>query len=367
MQTPGFEGPHMPNSTIVRRLAVVGSGSLARSICHSLATGDTPIRVSVLARNGPAVEEIVRGCRARASADPGRVWFTGEVLHDPEEALGRLRPDVLVCAASAQSPYERVSNPSPWTQLVERGGFGVTLPFQAAIVSRLAAAIPVASPDTLLVNGCFPDAVNPLLTALGLRVHCGIGNVATLAVGLQTALDLPNQHELAVLGHHTQLSAPSPGVEDVRAWLGGVPVADTGALLARARALPRRELNAMSGYAAARLLTELLAGKEIRTSLPGPLGLPGGYPVRLAGSSIALNLPPGVDRAEAIAWNTRAGLRDGVDIVGGRVWYAPRTATELERYLPEIAQGWPVAALDEVRVELEAVRRRLRLAQPVQV
>lgn len=367
METPRFEGPHMPQSTIARRLAIVGSGSLARSICHSLATGDTPIRVSVLARNGPAVEEIVRGCRIRASAGRARVWFAGEVLRDPEEALNRLRPDVLVCAASAHSPYERVGNPSPWTQLVERGGFGVTLPLQAAIVSRLAAAIPVASPETLLVNGCFPDAVNPLLAAAGLRVHCGIGNVAALAAGLQTALELTNQHELAVLGHHAQLGAPSPGVEGVRAWLGGVPITNTRSLLLRARALPRRELNAMSGYAAARMLTDLLSGKEIRTSLPGPLGLPGGYPVRLAGSSIALNLPPGVSRAEAIAWNTRAGLPDGVDVVGGRVWYAPRAAAELERHLPEVAQGWPVSALDEVLAEFEALRRRLRQAQPARV
>jgi hypothetical protein len=357
----------MSVSMTTRRLAVVGSGSFARSICHSIAASDTPIRVSVLARNAAAVKEIVRGCRARAGAGETPATFHGEVLDDPEEALARLRPDVLVCVASTQSPYERITDPSPWTHLVQRAGFGVTLPFQAAIVTRLSRAIAAASPATLLVNGCFPDAVNPLLAALGLPVHCGIGNVATLAACLQTALELPDQGELAVLGHHTQLSPPSPGVEDVRAWLGGVPVADTGALLATARALPRRELNAMSGYAAALLLIDLLAGKEIRTSLPGPLGLPGGYPVRLSGSSITLNLPPGLDRAEAIAWNTRAGLPDGVDVVGGRVWYAPRTAAELGRFLPELAEGWPVSVLDDVGAALDALRQRLRLAQPVQV
>jgi hypothetical protein len=334
-------------------------------MCYSLAASDTPIRVSVLARNGAAVEEIVRGCRAVAGG--AGVTFTGEVLEDADAALDRLRPDVLVCAASTQSPYEKLGAPSPWTRLVERAGFGLTLPFQAAIVVRLARAIAAVSPETLLVNGCFPDAVNPLLDMLGLPVHCGIGNVATLAACLRTSLELPDQAELAVLGHHAHLSAPEPGVDDVLAWSSGRPVADVGELLATARALPRKELNAISGHAAAQLLIELLAGKEIRTNLPGPLGLPGGYPVRLAGSSIALNLPSGVDRTEAIAWNTRAGLRDGVEVVGGRVRHAPRVAAELKRYLPDRADGWAVTALDEICSELGELRQRLRLAQPVQV
>jgi hypothetical protein len=357
----------MSLSMIDRCLTVVGSGSFARSICHSLAVASTPIRVSVLARNDAAVEEIVRGCRARAGVSGAPVSFSGEVSGDLPETLGRLRPDILVCAASTQSPYERRTAPSAWTRLVERAGFGVTLPFQAAIVAGLARALAVASPETLLVNGCFPDAVNPLLAALGLPVHCGIGNVATLAACLQTTLELPDQDSLAVLGHHAQLSAPDPGMDEVLAWSAGRPVADVGSLLAAARALPRPELNAISGHAAARMLIELLAGNEIRTSLPGPLGLPGGYPVRLAGRSIGLNLPPGLDRAEAIAWNTRAGMRDGVEVSDGRVWHAPRVAAELARYLPELAEGWPVTALDDVGAAFDALRQWLRLAQPVQV
>lgn len=360
MQTENFgrERPHMSRSITARHLAVVGSGHLARSICYSLAETHTPIRVSVLARNGAAVEEIVRGCRTRTRD----AWFTGEVLEDTGEAVARLRPDVLVCVASAQSPYEKRSAPSAWTTLIERAGFGITLPFQAAIVSRLAGAIAATSPNTLLINGCFPDAVNPLLATLGLPVHCGIGNVATLAACLRAESRLPN---LAVLGHHAHLS--EPGDDDVLAWSDGHPVADVTRRLATARALPRPELNTIAAHAAAQLLIDLLAGKEIHTSLPGPLGLPGGYPVRLRGSSIELNLPPGLGRAEAVAWNTRAGLRDGVEISSGWVRYPERAAAELDRLLPGLAGGWPVTALDEVSATFEALRQRLRLTQPVQV
>jgi hypothetical protein len=97
------------------------------------------------------------------------------------------------------------------------------------------------------------------------------------------------------------------------------------------------------------------------TSLPGPLGLPGGYPVRLtAGRGIALDLPAGLDRDAAIAWNERAGRRDGVEIRDGRVSFPARAAAALARYAPDLAAGWPVAALDEVTARLTALRQRLR-------
>jgi hypothetical protein len=369
-----------------QHIAVVGSGSLTRSICHSLAAlapprdgrNSAPIRVTVLARNALAADDIARACHVRAAVSGANVHFAAELLADEVDALTRLRPDVLVCCASTQSPYEKNLQPSAWTRLIEEAGFGLTLPFQAHVVVRLARAVAQVSPGTLLINGCFPDAVNPLLAALGLPVHCGIGNVATLAACLQAALDLPDQ--LAVLGHHVHLAAPGLArgaserseeardtADEVLVWRDGERVPGVTALLAAARALPRTELNAIAGHAAARLLLDLLSGAEICTNLPGPLGLPGGYPVRLAGDAITLNLPAGLSRADAIDWNIRAGHRDGVEVRDGRVSYPPQAAAALATHLPDLAEGWAATALDEVSEQLTALRRRLRLAQPIPV
>ena len=357
-----------------RHVAIVGSGSFGRAICHSLAAlapRDTaarpPLRVTVLARDGAAAAEVARACRVRAAVSGTAVEFAAETLSDEVDALRRLRPDALVCCASAQSPYERVTAPSAWTSLIEQAGFGLTLPLQASIAARLARAVAEVSPGTLLVNGCFPDAVNPLLAALGLPVHCGIGNVATLAACLQASLGLPDQGGLAVLGHHAQLAAPGDPAGEVRAWHDGTPVAGVTELLAADRALPRTELNAIGGHAAARLLADLLSDMEVHTSLPGPLGLPGGYPVRLAGAAIALDLPAGLTTEAAIDWNTRAGRRDGVEVSGDRVGYPDWAAAALAPHLPDVAAGWPADALDEVGDQLTALRQRLRRAQPVAV
>ena len=339
-------------------IVLVGSGAFAGSVAVALAARPSPVRVTVLARGLAAATALALTCGVRAATDGTGVTFAAAELPGEPGAtpavLAALRPDVLVCCASDHSPYERLARPSAWTDLVARSGFGVTLPLQAGLVSTLARSLAAACPDAVLVNGCLPDVVNPLLASLGLPVLCGIGNVATLAACLRAAT---GPADLAVLGHHAQLA--ETGVE-VRAWVGGAPVSGVTELLRPYRALPRRELNAVGGHAAARLLVALTDGTELGTSLPGPGGLPGGYPVRVAGRRIEPDLPAGVDLAEAVAWNLLAGAPDGVEVSGGRVRHSARTASALADHLPELADGWPVDALDEAGHRLRALRRRLR-------
>jgi hypothetical protein len=344
-------------------IVVVGSGRLARSLCRSLAGLLTSASVSVLARDSAAAAEVARSSAVVAWVSGTLTVFDGFALDDAEEVLARVRPDVVVCCASEQSPYEKRTHPTQWTELIGRCGFGVTLPLQARIVARLARMLGRTSPQTLLVNGCFPDAVNPLLHAIGLRVHCGIGNVATLAACLQAALNLPGQRELAVLAHHVHLDGPREPEQEARAWLAGSPMPTVTGMLAGYRALPRQELNEIAGHAAARLLADLLSGQATHTSLPGPLGLPGGYPVMVQDGQIRLNLPAGVSQEQAVDWNTRAGERDGITVRDGRVGYTPRAADELALYLPDIAAGWPAEALDEVGDQFISLRDQLRTAQ----
>ncbi|MFJ8207308.1 potassium transporter TrkA [Micromonospora chalcea] len=369
-------------SADARHVVVVGAGRLARSLCHALAATPTPapLRVTVLARDPDAALALARAARVRATvagtpvavtarpfiAEPGAE--PGEGYAADAASMARLRPDVLVCAASAQSPYERAAAPSAWTDLIAAAGFGVTLALQAELVSRLAAALAGGAPGATLVNGAFPDAVNPLLAARDLPVRCGIGNVATLAACLDAALGRPGQRRLAVLGHHAHLAAPGPDDEDtaeVRAWLDGRPVPDVTGLLAGYRALPRPELNALAGHAGAALVAALATGDEVTASLPGPLGLPGGYPVRLTGGRTELRLPAELPVAQAVAWNTAAGRRDGVEVGGGHVRYPERARVALAAYRPDLAGGWHASELPEIACRFTALRDHLRTVPPV--
>lgn len=115
------------------------------------------------------------------------------------------------------------------------------------------------------------------------------------------------------------------------------------------------------------MLDGLLAGTEVHTSLPGPLGLPGGYPVRLRGAELELRLPPGWDRAAAVAWNQRMADRDGVRVDGDRVVLAPAAADALAPYLSDHLDGgggFPVGDTAAVAGTLLDLRTRLRAAAP---
>ena len=347
---------------------MIGTGGLARALCYSLAAMALPLHVLVLGRDADRTGGLCFVANARAACggpEPGARPSFQAVVFEPAAGDGALRPEtfagvngVLVCA-STQSPWERLSRPSAWTELAGRAGFGLTLPFQAELAALAGRAIAGLRPRPWLVNACFPDAVNPLLAALGIPVLCGVGNVALLAVSAQVALGLPDQRRLRMLAHHLHLHAPAAGEPEALAWLDGEPV-DAGPLLVAQRAADRPELNHVTGHAAAHLVPVLLGGGPLDTHLPGPLGLPGGYPVTVRSTEVALRLPPGIGEADAIAFNQRAALADGIVIEDGRVRFGPAATAELDRIAPDLAAGFATTDLPSATAALQTLRARLR-------
>jgi len=355
---------------VTRALVVIGSGSLARAFCYSLAvSAGAPEVLWLVGRTPSALAEIAYVSTTRASAAGNSLVVNTApvdtiIVDAITEVLRREQPAAVLLCASYQSPWERDSAPSDWTRLIDRAGFGVTLPLQAAVAIEVARAVAAACPDALLINACFPDAVNPLLRGLGLPVDFGIGNVALLAASLAAALGLAGGRQLRVLAHHVHLHAPDDARDEARAWLGDVPVPDVTALLAAQRAASRAELNHVTGLAAARLLTAVLAGERVAASLPGPLGLPGGYPVVIDRGRVRLALPPQLPVPAAVSWNEQAARRDGVLVGAGRATFAPAAANALRPHLPDLADGFDLDATGAAADQLLGLRAGLRLSRP---
>ncbi|MBI0293383.1 hypothetical protein JBE04_02470 [Streptomyces sp. PRKS01-29] len=361
-----------PEKGTPSRVVVFGAGSLGRALCCSLAApGSGPLRVTVVGRSAERAGQVayLAGVRARLSGAP--VVFEAERADlgpapSGADALARLldrtSPTLVVICASRFSPWERTRRPSAWTDLVASGGFGLALPLQADLAVRVSSAVARARPDARVVNACFPDAVNPVLAALGLPVLCGVGNAGLVHASLQHALGISAPERLKVLAHHVHLHAPSGPEDEALAWLDDAPVPDVSAALSQQRGMDRELLNLVTGHAAARLVTALADGSEWNTSVPGPWGLPGGYPVRVHDGGLTLDLPPGFARERAVAWNRRVGRPDGVDVRDGEVVFVGRAREALRSVSARIAEGFPVADLDRACEELEAVRNLLRAA-----
>lgn len=355
-------------------LAIVGSGSLARATCLAISIAAPPdtagMTVVLLARDGAAAARIAHVSGVRAALSGRSVRFTA-VPVDPTDpaalgdALAALAPDGVLVCASTQSPWEPIDRPSAWTALMGRAGFGLTLPFQAQVALAVGAAVRRSSPAAFIVNACFPDAVNPLLVACQVPVAAGVGNVGILAAALQAALGLPDQGRLHVIGHHLHLHAPADPRDEAMVWLDGERLDDVAGLLAAHRAAgDGRGNNDITGLLAARLVLALLTGAGEDTHLPGVEGLPGGYPVRITAGEVALRLPPGVVREQAVAANRRWATRDGALVDGGRVLFGPAVTEALAPLLPAYADGFAASEVTEVIAALQALRERLR-SQPV--
>lgn len=354
-------------------LAVLGSGSLARAVCYGLASVVAyRVEVVVVARSARPVADLchVANVRAALSGHPVRFRAVVAELADGDAlgvALTAARPAGVLLCASTQSPWERLTDPSAWTALVERAGFGLTLPLHAELALCAGRAAAEIRPRPWFLNACFPDAVNPVLAAAGVPVLAGVGNVATLAAGLQAALGLAEPGRLAVLAHHLHLHTPQDPRDELRAWCDGAALAEVGALLAAQRAVSRVELNQVTGYAAALLLRDLLAEAEVATHVPGPEGRPGGYPVTIGPGRVALRLPAGVSEVEAVAANRRWSALDGVILDGDRVAFGPAAAAQLRRPAPDLADGFPLAEVSAAAARLRELRDRLRAGDPGEV
>ncbi|QUQ67035.1 hypothetical protein [Kutzneria sp. CA-103260] len=345
---------------------VLGSGSLARVVCYSLAAVATrPIRVTVVGRDASVVGEIGQVSRVRAATGGNPVTFRGITLptwrtEDLASVVAEVVPDAVLLCASTQSPWEGTARPSAWTEFTRRAGFGVTLPFHVELAEAAARAVAEAAPDSLFLNAAFPDAVNPVLSALGIPVFAGIGNVAVLAAAARARLaEDAEAGELAMLAHHLHLHAPANPDHEAVVYVAGKRVPAVPLLEAQRR-VRRQEANQVTGLSAARTLFDVVGDATVHTHLPGPMGRPGGYPVTVGSRRIALRLPAGVTEDDAVAANQVWAEQDSVSVERDRIRFTGAAATMLPELGPDVPVEFPVRDLAEVRAALSRHRELLR-------
>lgn len=346
-------------------LVVLGGGSLTRSVCYGLSVVATaPLDVTVAARSVGAAAEICQIAAVRAAAHRNPVTFRprcADLAADGPLAdlLAAVHPEAVLLCASIQSPWEGLDAPSEWTRWLGACGIGPAMPFHAQLARRTGRAVAAASPGTVFLNACLPDIVNPVLLTLGVPVLTGIGNVAVLAAAIQTVLGLPHQSDLTVLAHHAHLHEPEDGAAEARAFHRGRSLR-VRRLLAAQRTVSRREANRLTGHLTAVLLRDMLVGHPVDTHLPGPRGLPGGYPVHVDGTTITLRLPDGLAELDARRLNQAWAPLDGVYEEDGWIRFTAPVAERIAEHLPGLGDGFPVTRLPDVAHELDGVRTVLR-------
>lgn len=278
-------------------------------------------------------------------------------------SLEAAKPKVVVQSASMQSPWKVDRGESEWSNLVAKAGFGITIAFHALLAFRTATAIKQLGSKSHFVNTCYPDGVNQLLTAAGVPLTTGVGNIGIFSSVVAGRLPFGERKDVRVLAHHRHIVEwRKPGSQregaPIRAWVGDREILDIDETT-RDIQLPYRDLNLVSAASAVPVLLALAGEGKRRVHVPGPNGRPGGYPVQADENGVVLDLPKSISEADAIAWNKQFEDKDGVSVEAGRVIYSNRAQKLLKPYGSEIADGFIASDVEAAAERLIALRAKL--------
>lgn len=346
-------------------ILIVGAGSLATATVLALAQVHASSgTVHILARDSQRVDELcaIGTTVSVARGFPRRFlpaeWRNGSPKVAIGSSLHTIRPHVILILAGQHTPGTLWGARSKWSQLIADAGLGVTLPLQLALGLLVAEAAATESPDAVLINACFPDAANALLAWTTPNLVLGVGNVMTVEASVRSSLGLPTDSSLQLIGTHAGLQSDRA---PIALWVNG----------------ERRELDALSlthrGIApqeqrpivAASLVSVVSAvyGQHLSISMPGPMGMLGGYPVRIADGTVELQLPDGADLSFSVELNSIGLAADGIKSVhNDKVVFTPHLSEALaaEPETAPIAEGFATSELEHAISAVVSLRSRLR-------
>lgn len=250
------------------------------------------------------------------------------------DRLVRLNPDVIFNATTLHSWWVITKLPAEAYKRLDMARGGVWTPMHQVLTRRLMKAVRLADSRATVVNASYPDVVNASLAAEGLAPAVGIGNIANAVPGLRLAAAhmlkrSPAAIDVRFFAHHyLSYRMPSTGCTD------GAPYHLT--IYADGKEVPQSELahdrlfslvagrfrrikglagQSVTASSATAMLHAVAAGAGQVVHGPGPLGLVGGYPVRLTKSGPLIDLPCGLTLEEAIEINRQCQRYDGIDSV----------------------------------------------------
>ena len=273
-----------------------------------------------------------------------------------ERLLRDLAPDLVIQAAALQSPWALIGRDDPVANALNRAGLAIRLPFQLPCLLAVMRAVRETGYDGPVANISLPDITHPILAQHGLTPTIGLGNVSMLLLRSRAAWRARNGDEAAPLlrlvGHHNhvygvmQATPPADPADGPRVYVGEDGTRADELAYGGPPMQPGLRYNHVTAAAALPVLLALLPdAAPLRWSTPAPLGLPGGFPVRIADRRIELDLPPGLDVDEASEFCRRIAHGDGVDHVDddGTVHFTEAAKAVMAPVAPDLTEPLPLS------------------------
>ncbi|MFB3854097.1 MAG: hypothetical protein ACE148_09775 [Vicinamibacterales bacterium] len=315
---------------------LVGPGGLGGATLDLLVRERWPGQIVVAGRDadrGSRRANVARLAAVRLGFDPDVRFEPMDVreIAGTATALARIRPAIVLSTASLQSWWLADLLPEEASAPLRRARFGAWLPVHFVLTKKLMEAVKAARTPAIVLTAPFPDVVNQVLGRLGLAPDAGIGNVDEIVpkIELLAARRLnarPDSIRVLLIGHHALEAAafgrnrgdtvPPHYLRVEKDGLDVTPeVHAEELLLAPCPLSPGPSWHTLTAACAIRLMRALMSPEPSLRHVPGPHGLPGGYPVWASRDGISLAEVGGITLEEAVRLNEASHPFDGVERV----------------------------------------------------
>jgi hypothetical protein len=344
------------------RILIFGIGDLGVHIAR-LVMENQYASVCMLAGHSTAAEQWAALLNISTGGNTKAARVNGLDVEAVKTLLTNFEPDVIVQCATLLSPFAMKEVGTPAALAILKSGFALQAAAQLPIIRSVMQARRALGLNCPVINCSYPDATNVILASEGLAPDAGIGNVAIMALRFQQLIPGAADGGLRVIGHHSQLG-PSLAGEPAAAptpvpmvYLHGRKLEASDLLLQ-----PGLQRGPTLNYLAAATVLPVLHGflspdSVTPTHAPGVLGLPGGYPIQIAGGRIALDLPDAVSLNEAVSFNKLSATGEGIERIDpdGTLVYTQAARDGVAPYCPELAEPLKLSGLDKRLALLKAV------------
>jgi hypothetical protein len=275
---------------------------------------------------------------------------------DVETLITAEQPDLIVMCASLLNPWEVLAATTAQGRRIRQAGTAVKLCSALPILLSVMRAVRNVDYRGPVASLPWPDGTHPILAKLNLCPTIGLGNASMILMRVRAALRHRARREgqrnselplVRVLGDAGTLwpclaaTPPSDPNDGCRIYLGEDGTR-ADALAYEGHPWPAGfHLNELTAASALPVLKALLPGTErLRFTCPGIDGNPGGYPVRIEGTEVTYDFPPGVELADAVAINTRHVRAEGVERIehDGTVIYTEAARAIMADIAPELTE-----------------------------
>lgn len=363
------------------KILILGSGVLGGDVLDFLCQSGQPYTIFVGARdekkallrvNLAKYTAMNLGCNPSVTIVPVDVMNVEETAHQ----IGAIKPDIIFNATTLHSWWVITQLPASAYQRLDKARGGAWTPMHLVLIRRLMKAVRLAGSDATVVNASYPDVVNAALAAEGLAPAVGIGNIANAVPGIRLAAAHlfkrePTAIDIRFFAHHyMSYRMPSTGSSDgapyhLTIYVDGEEVPTTAAeheeifanVAGRFRRIKGLAGQSVTASSATAILRAIADRSEQVVHAPGPLGLVGGYPVKITPSGLSVALPADLSLEGAIEVNRQCQKYDGIESVDadGTVRFTSESAGIMR---DELGYDCTALSLDECEDRAEELARK---------